>query len=232
MNVNWQHAALHYKMTQEEGRAYYYSLLYLRLAREAFPGWRHGNVRRGDPRKSELFRYCWKMLEETNAKGLDPTDREAFIRAQLAIFKANEDPENPPLVSPNCLVGPKAWARWCVWKGELNKQKQAEKLVEIKPDYDLTFRALRVTRDFLRSREIDTAEKVWQALESGDMSRWMHVGQVSACYLLMSPTTKRWLAERQKTPVEAFGVGVTPWVHRIDEKATDLFRRGFPYEFA
>jgi len=232
MNVNWQQIALQYRMSHDEGRTYYYSLLYLRLAREMFPGWRHGNVRRGDPRKSELFRCCWKMLEETAAKGLSPTDREPFIRAQLVIFKANDDPDNPPLVSPNCMVGPKAWARWCVWKGEAEKQRKAEKLVEVRPDYDMTLLALRATRDFLRKQEVETAERVWDALESGDMPRWIRVGQVSAAYVLMSPTAERWLAAKQKTLVEAFGHGVTAWVPRIDDKARDLFRRGFPYEYA
>lgn len=225
---NWNAVAAHFGMTEDERRAYYYSLLYLKLAREMFPGWRHGNVRRGDPRKSELFRYAWRFLDETAGK-LDPKDREAFVRAQLTIFKAHDNPEAPPLVSPNCLVGPKAWNRWLVWQRERAKDANAAKLTEARPVAPETVAALRATRDFFVSRGIDTAEKVRAALDSGEIGRWVRVGRVSGCYVILSPVVDRWLGGRAASDV--FGAGVTAWHPRVDDHARDLFRRGFPHEF-
>ena len=76
--------------------------------------------RRGDPRKSNLFRHCWKLRRETNGL-LEKSEYKNYVKANLFIVKINGG-----AVDPVCITGDKAWIRYKVWK-----RKYDQKLLEL-----------------------------------------------------------------------------------------------------
>ena len=50
---------LNYEMTPEEAKAFKLALLWEELCQQEFPDERRVSLKKGDPRKSTLFRYCY-----------------------------------------------------------------------------------------------------------------------------------------------------------------------------
>ena len=105
-----------YKMDKAEAKAWKVSILYLQLAQKYFPDYKHYTVGKKDPRKSILFRHCYKLVRERDEQ-LEDHEYRLYIAAQMQIMK-NIDfgTGGQALVNPNCLVGTKAWNRWLLWK--------------------------------------------------------------------------------------------------------------------
>ena len=104
-----------YNMTPEEAKAYKLTIIYRKTAEKVFPDYHHYKVGKGDPRKSTLFKYCYKLIRETEDK-LKYSEYRLYIKAQLDVMKAITQNDEYTLINPNCLTGKKAWARGCVWK--------------------------------------------------------------------------------------------------------------------
>ena len=90
--------------------------------------------KKGDPRKSTLFKYCWKLFRET--KGLIPVNEyKLYMRAQIQVFKNLErdfgkKTDGGPRIDAQVLCGPKAWMRWMYWRNLYRKQTRVEEHVE------------------------------------------------------------------------------------------------------
>lgn len=78
-----------------------------------------------DPRKSSLFKYCYKLQKET--KGiLTQEDYKDYVYCQLKFIKIYKDKtNNAVLVSPNILNLDKGWKKWKYFKYLMSKNNQA-----------------------------------------------------------------------------------------------------------
>lgn len=54
-------AILDYEMDELEGKAYKLCLIWLDRSRKVFPEYQHMGMKRGDPRKSLIFKVCYKL---------------------------------------------------------------------------------------------------------------------------------------------------------------------------
>jgi hypothetical protein len=190
---------LQYKMNKEEALALRLADIYITLSRKYFPDYKHATLpKKGDPRKCILFKYCWKMMTDTEGK-LKPTEYRNYIQAQMSILKNIRVKEGHPYIDPNCLVGDKAWGRWAVWHKYFTEVKktaevkvealQADFSKEIKQALDDTHYALTV-----RLGEL-TKEKV--LAEMPTILRWVRMNVVSPFFIALSPTCQHFLKEQQ-----------------------------------
>ena len=58
-------AIVEHNMTPIEAKAVKIGIIWMKLSKEVFPNYNHMRVKKGDPRKSALFRYCYKLIKET-----------------------------------------------------------------------------------------------------------------------------------------------------------------------
>ena len=121
-----------YKMNDLEATAFKLTLLYEELCKKEFPNERHVKISKDkDPRKTTLFKYCYKLARET--KGLfKEKDYKLYILAQLQILRLAKEGNIHALIEPQILVGEKAWKRWKIWKRiydkKINKIKNSQEL--------------------------------------------------------------------------------------------------------
>ena len=109
-------AILDYDLDELEAKAYKLCLIWIERSRKIFPDYQHSGMKRGDPRKSLIFKYCYKLVRETQGV-LEDKDYALYIRAQLDVLRhINTGKKTAPLIDANCLVGDKAWKRWKLWK--------------------------------------------------------------------------------------------------------------------
>lgn len=186
-------AILDWHMTIAEAEAYKIAVQYEKEFIRLFhgtPQWlgyfRNSLPSKGDPRKSLLFRHCWKLRRET--RGLLEQDQyRQYIHANLVVLKLNNG-----RVEPNAICGDKAWIRWKVWERwyeakldeanvETPKQSFAAEPKIIK-EIDRTKKFL-----FERCDGEPNAEKIKKFIEDGIFRIWVMTGKVSSYYLALSP---------------------------------------------
>lgn len=183
-----------YNMNPEETLAYKLGLLWMALTDKIFPDYRHSSnfPKKGDPRKSSLFKYCYKLARET--KGLmELKDYKLYIAAQLQILKSIEIGNTHPLISPACLVGDKAWIRWKVWKRKydnIGKSKNLEEAGLAKANFDDVKKELDKTKKFLDSKFGTLTEETFK-LKYKEIERNIALGTISGFYAALSP----WVAQ-------------------------------------
>src|SRR5579885_1638384 len=92
-----------YNMNAEETLAYKLGLLWMAISDKLMPDYKYATryPKKGDPRKSSLFKYCWKLSRET--KGLiDVKDYKLYIAAQIHMLMAIEIGNTHPNIGPWC----------------------------------------------------------------------------------------------------------------------------------
>ena len=147
MDTKRLQAILDYNLTEDESKAYRMALIWEDLTKQMFPQEKGiARLPKGDPRKSSLFRFCWKLMRET--RGLLRFDEyKMYIRANLTMIKV----KNLHL-SPNILCGDNAWIRWKIWK-RLYEQKVLEKSGEtVPPTFEIDpklIKKLELTKRFI-----------------------------------------------------------------------------------
>lgn len=183
-----------YNMTKEEALAYKLGCIWLQYSREIFPNCKHvkGFPKKGDPRKSSLFRYCYTLQRET--KGLIPeNDLKLYIISQLKIFKAIKIDNMHPLVTPQILIGNKAWIRWKMFKrkyDKINKIDNSEELVNLPVD-KIKLELIK-TKHFLESKmgEAYTENKFKE--NANNISIWIELSKITGYYAVLSPFSKKY----------------------------------------
>ncbi len=219
-----------YNMTIDEGNAFKLCVIFSHLVQKMFPTIRP-IIFNGDPRKKEIFKYCWKAVQETQGK-LHPTDYKLFVMAQLKILKKHMTDTNIPRVHPNCLCGIKAWNRWLVFKNHMDKRQQYETVEETKINiHEGVAKALADTKKFLQLKfQRHRKEDILAAMEDGSMKRWFVNKQVSGYYVLLSPLVRQFLSEK-KTIEEFFGDEINVYRGGINSSVEEHFKRDFGYEY-
>ena len=181
-----------YEMTYEEKKAYKICLYWYDALKKLFPEHNHGKIAKGDPRKSHVFKYCFKLMRETLGD-LHEDDYKLYVYAQLDILRRiNINKNEKPLININCLTGVKAWKRWKLWKSRydlLNKQRKiTSRNKSISISNEKVIHALKNTLIFLNKNinENYTFNEYKNKLENGDIKRWILLKKISPYYLILS----------------------------------------------
>lgn len=220
---------LEYNMTKEEALAFKLALIWEELTQSMFSRENCGKLpTKGDPRKSNLFRYCYKMARETRRIIL-PEQYRWFVKAQLDILKNIKQNDQHANVSPSCLVGEKAWRRWMVWQKKFNNISKINK-EEIKACESKIIFKLNKTKEFLLNqfRRKPTLEDIQSAFDSRAMIRWITLGKISGYYVVLSPLVAKCL--KNKDFEKEFNFDLTIYKNHITPEVEEFFSREFSWE--
>ncbi len=221
---------LQYKMTGVEADAYKLCLIWEAESKRLFPEQYLARIpSSGDPRKSHLFRHCWKMLRETRGI-LSEADRKLYVIANLVGVKVHNG-----RIDPNILSGDQAWKRWKTYKW-LYERKLAEKNGEAPNPNPATTSPkliweLEMTKKFLHEKcdgEV-TETKIKEFIDSGTLKFWTLRGKVSPFYIVQSPFLQKHANIQQ--------LGEQCWFNpsliksKVSDDVAAYFRQEFSYEF-
>ena len=222
-------AIFEWNMKPEEVEAYKLAITYDEEFRKLYPDadatvTRQNTVpMRFDPRKSNLFRHCWKLRRETRGL-LEGSEYTNYIRANLIIIKLNHG-----RVGPNAICGDKAWIRYKVWKRHFDR-KQAEASAKAPaPSAATTDPKLIANIDrtkkfiFEKCDGAPTKEKMLELSKSGMFKFWLSSGKISPIYLALSP----FLADDCAKLAEACSISLA----LTRESVTAEVKEYFDYEF-
>lgn len=178
--------------------------------------------KRSDPRKSNLFRHCWKMRRETRGL-IEGEEYKNFIHANIIIIKLNNG-----RIQPNCICGDKSWIRYKVWKRRYDVKMAELNSVAPPPSVSTTnpkiIAEIDRTKKFLFERcegEV-SIDKINGFINNGIFKFWVASGKVTPYYVLLSPFIK--------TSDELLsGLGSSAGVFR--DKLTTEVKDYFAYEF-
>lgn len=224
---------LDYKMTKMEAKAWKVAIMYIQLAKEYFPNDKPYRLGKKDPRKTILFRHCYKLVRESHDLLADHEYR-LYITAQLQILKNIECGDCHANLSPNCLVGPKAWKRWLVWKRRFERKSivQSEEDAGVKT-HQVTkiVDELKRGKKFLESKFSELNKKsILDSLNNRALFRWTALGQLSPYYLAISPTVKQWAQSTNTNLLDKFAIDLNYYRSGITQEIENYFRCEFAYD--
>lgn len=183
---------LKYKMSPLEIKALNIAFLWEKYCNLEFPNERHAKLRKNtDPRKSTLFKYCYKLAKEI--KNIIPDEEiKLYVKSQLQILKLINDGKIHSLIEPQILVGDKAWKRWTLWKKsydkKINKHLNYEQL-GIATSVSKIKVLLNKDFEFLNKNKCQNIKIFKEMVEDKSFERWISNGQISPYYLILSPRT-------------------------------------------
>jgi hypothetical protein len=181
---------LKYKMTPLEIKALNIAFLWEKYSHQEFPNERHVRLRKNsDPRKSSLFKYCYKLSREI--KNIIPDDEiKLYVKAQLQILKLISDGKIHSLIEPQILVGDKAWKRWKLWKKSYDKKMRRHLEYEqlgITTSPSKIKIILNKDYEFLNKNNCNEIENFINKVKDKTFETWVANGQISPYYVILSP---------------------------------------------
>jgi len=224
-------AILDYDMDELEAMAYKLTLLWLDRSRKMFPDYQHTKLRKGDPRKSLVFKVCYKLARETQGV-LEDKDYPLYIRAQLEILKHINVGKTLPLIDTNCLVGDKAWKRWKLWKAKYDAitSKPSEISQTTAPGVAKAMLGLENTKEFITKTfgSNPSIEKYKEAYLNKNLFRWINFAKISPYYLAISPYIAQIL---QPDDLKKINFDPNAYKHCITDAVINKFKELFNYEY-
>lgn len=223
-------AIAEYGMDQLETAAYKLCILWVDKSRKFFPDYDHVKLKRGDPRKSLMFKVCYKLVRETQGILMEE-DYPLYVRAQLDILKNINTGNDLPLIVPQCLVGEKAWKRWKLWKKKYDSVVEQKGFnIKVTVSSQKVVDALEKTQEFIFKTlgPNPTIEKYKEAIINKNLFRWINVGKISPYYLALSPYIKQLISEED---MKKLNFDVQVYRPCITNEITALFKEKFRYEF-
>lgn len=221
-------AIFEWNMTPDEAKAFRAACIWEELCKRIFPDQRLAKLPdKGDPRKCNLFKHCWKLIRETRGL-LDESSLKDYISANLHVLKTYN-----ARVEPNGICGDKAWVRYQVWKRLM--EKKATHVEADTPPRPLVVnpkitKELDCTKRFLFEKfdGEPTFDKTKEAVDGPKMKYWVSSGKVSHYYLLLSP----WIKKMDALEKLAKGVGfdVTVYQANLNADLQEFFNREFKHE--
>lgn len=217
-----------YEMTPSESVAYKLCCMYYDISRKVFPEYRHVIRSKGDPRKTLLFRYCYKLYNETKNK-LKLNEYMFYIQAQMDVLKAITKGKDLPTIQPSILVGEKAWTRWEIWqKYYFKKEKKFKELeLDCRTNIEQVKLALNKTKSFLTARNALSEDGIINALNKKDLFLWVGRNQISPYFLLLSPIVKKWIKEKNMTDILESYFDIEFYVKNINQDVKNYFNQTF-----
>jgi hypothetical protein len=218
---------MRYRMDRVESTAYKIALLWQDECRREIPKEPYARLAtNSDPRKSMLFKYCFKLAKETSGILAD-RDVHLYIRAQIQVLKSINDGKVHALIEPHCLVGDKAWKRWKIWKARYDKAMSKplpSPSAPIAPSEGKAKSDLSSSLDFLKKRGCDEADAFKE--KAGEVRAWIESGEVSRFYAVLSPWVRNFVGDASSMEFDHqyYRASVTPEIERF-------FREKFDHEF-
>jgi hypothetical protein len=224
-------AIVDYQMNELETRAYTLSLIWHERARKMFPNYSHQKIKKsGDPRTGLIFKICYKLVRETQGL-LEETDYTLYVRAQLDVLRHVNEGKRDPLISPNCLVGDKAWKRWKLWKRKFDEAmaKPMENNQSTPAGVLKALHGLEQTREFLFKNlgPNPSYEKFQEAVLTKNLFKWINFGKISPYYIAISPFMKEILKTEDLKKINFDPKLYEPC---ITKEVRDKFKIMFPQE--
>jgi len=217
-----------YRMDSMEAKAYKIALMWEDECQRELRGESFVRLKRNsDPRKSSLFKYCFKLARETSGIIRDQ-EIQLYVRAQIQILKSIKQDNVHALVEPHCLVGDKAWRRWKLWKWRFDKKMGAplnSEEISIRTSETKIKSELEASLSFLKEMGcVSEFNKISSRRE--DIRRWLKNGELSCFYAVLSPWAKRCFGDLSSLEFDHvyFRASVTP-------KIEQFFRESFAHEF-
>lgn len=219
-----------YNMDEMESKAYKITMLWIERSRKVFPDYRHATMKKGDPRKSLIFKIAYKLVRETKGV-LEDSDYPLYVRAQIEVLKYINNGKVDPLIDPNCLVGERAWKRWKLWKKKYDTvSKPSDENVANGIGFAKAIDGFEKTKEFLvKAFSSDLSiEKFKEAYTNNNIFRWINLNKISPYYLSVSPFIKSIFNENDFNKLN-FDLKV--YIHCINEDVMKRFYDLFPNEF-
>jgi len=221
---------IQYEMDQLEAKAMHVVVLWLERSRKVFPDYRHATMGKGDPRRSLIFKICYKLVRETQGV-LEDTEYSLYVRAQLDVLKHINSNRGTPLIDPNCLVGEKAWKRWKLWKRRYDAIQNKPKNTTDKSTPQGVIKALdglEKTKEFLaKSLGECTEAKYKEAYLNNNFFRWYNLGKISPYYLA---TSSYWQGILKPEDYKKLNFDIQVYKPCIEEMVRKKFTELFPNE--
>jgi hypothetical protein len=218
---------LKFKMNEMEAKAFKIALIWEQECRRELADEQFVKLKKNaDPRKSTLFKYCYKLARETNGIIEEP-EIPLYVRAQIQILKSIKEGQVHALVEPHCLVGEKAWKRWKLWKykfrKKLNKSLNSEELGILSKESKV-IAELKKSYDFLKKRSCLQFEEFLNNKKS--IMVWLSNGELSHFYASVSPWVKKVFADLSELNFDDkyYRASITPEVEKF-------FREKFSHEY-
>lgn len=224
-------AIFDYEMDELEAKAYKLCLLWMEKSRKIFPNYQHSTLKRGDPRKSLMFKVCYKLVRETQGI-LEEKDYPLYVRAQLDVLRHINTGKISPLIDTNCLVGEKAWKRWKLWKKKFDaiSKKPTEASVAPGPGERKAIDSLHLTKEFIAKTlgPDPSIEKYKESYTNNNLFRWINLSKISPYYLCLSPYI---LEIMQDDDFKRLNFDPDLYSNCITEEVKKVFKELFGYEF-
>ena len=220
-------------MNELESREFKLCLLWLELCKKEFPNDRPARLRRyGDPRKSLLFRHCYKLIQET--KGLiKPEEYKLYILAQLRNMGKLEVDGIHADLQPSILTGPAAWKRWKIWKYKYDKRMRQTipdvQTIDMVTSPMIVIQQLENTKKFLTNEVgILNQKTIKMLVKMGKFKEWLQIEKVSPYYIILSPFVAASVENINTEFDKDFGI----YKQSISSEVKDKFRELFLNEFS
>lgn len=218
---------IRYKMSDMEAKAFKIALMWQEECGREIRGESYAKLKSNvDPRRTILFKYCFKLAKEMKGLIAD-SDMSLYVRSQIQVLKSINDGKIHALIEPSCLVGDKAWRRWKLWKARYDKRVSCPMTSEemcVRATDGTMKSELAATKSFLeRMKFVDFDEL---SNHKQEISRWIKSGEISCFYLVLSP----WIKEIVGSPIKMefdyfyYRASITPEVEKF-------FRDTFSHEF-
>jgi hypothetical protein len=130
-----------------------------------------------DPRKTSVFKYCYKLQKETNGI-LDVNEYKDYVYCQLKFLKMYQDRTNKPVqVVPSILNFDKSWKKWKYFKYLTSKSKYSDKRKPNIINNNNLKIALEKDKKFLSGKLILDNENLLKNKEN--LIEWHKLGKIS-----------------------------------------------------
>lgn len=233
MKTAWN-GIIEYNMSEQEAEAYKLAIMYQEEFQRMFPpdnksiaasSYRGNSLpKRGDPRNSNLFRHCWKLLRETRGL-LKFEHRRLYLRAQITAVGSKSN----AYIEPNIIVGDRAWWRWKVYKwlwekklATINSEAPPPSATSTDPKIakELVFTKKHL---FEKCNGEPSIEKIDEFVNSGIFRFWIMQGKVSKYYVVLS----LWMTKHKDQIAKECSFDLK----LLDSKITDHLKEYFNHEF-
>lgn len=223
---------LEYEMDELEAKAFKVCLMWLDHSKKLFPDYQHTKMKKGDPRKSLIFKICYKLVRETQGLIKDE-DYILYVRAQLEVLKYVNGNKTLPLIDPNCLVGEKAWKRWKLWKKKydaLSAKPNDASTFSKTPGIAKAINGLEQTLEFIVKTmgANPTLEKYQEAKTNNNLLRWINLNKISPYYLVVSPYIAKIMSDED---FQKINFDPAFYLECIDDTVKNKFKELFGYEY-
>lgn len=215
-----------YKMNKLEAKAYKVALIWIDEFKRELPKERCIKLNKSsDPRKTNIFKYCYKLIQET--KGiLKDSEIQLYVRAQIQILKAIREGDIHALIEPKCLVGDKAWKRWKLWKSKYLRKLgriQSSDELGIKTKTTKVLAEIKHAFVFLEERSLLDFDSFSKNKER--IKKFINNGEISCFYALLSPWVSKLI------DLKDFDFDKVYCRSSINPKIEEFFRNMFSHEF-